>query len=415
MNYFEDRKVVIISNLYPPENIGGYEIGISWVCDEIQNQKALLRIYFPRKFFVFSNSGKKSLFHKRFDKKMHSIGTGWIGHPNKKKSIPLIPTLIYTAILQNLQMRRISKFADVVLFANPRGIPFNFPERLAKVLNKNNIPYFIYVSDRWVETWPSSDPLFGLKIRSQKILGEKYRQLYLMKILNYFFNKFISQNEIVHLQPNAWISCSYFIESTIRKRMGNDITTKVLHWRVPFKVETKLKKVCPTLGRCITFASNITAEKGILMLIDALSQINQDAHLHIFGGGYNLSVETFQERKNFKVVIINEGKKSPIEVSKFLSSYKTILAVPSIWPEPFSIVATQAVVANCPLVITPSGGSSEWKTLSSKGIIVTESTSAKHFAFSLSQASENPDLETRKEMSNFSQFVEDIFNERPRI
>ena len=409
MTKLQGRKIVVISNLYPPENIGGYEIGISWISDEIQNQNAKLRIYIPRRFISFSNLGEKTMFHKHFDQRMHSIGVGWIGHPSLKKSISLIPSLISTLIIQQLQIRNICKFADVVLFANPRGIPFNFTERMAKVLNKEEIPYFFYVSDRWVETWPSSDPLYGLRGKIEKIYIKRQNFYFLQKFLNSVLNKFVSRNEIQYLQPTSWVSCSNFIESGIKKRIGKKINSKVLHWRVPFNTNSGNKIRCEHSGDCVTFASNVTAEKGIFMLLEALSLINRAAHLHIIGDMIELDKEVSQLKKGIKLKIVNEGKKSPIEVSEFLSTYKTTLAVPSIWPEPFSIVATQAVVANCPLVITPTGGSPEWKTLSSKGIVVSKTTSANDFALALSQVLIAPDLKTRKKMSNFKEFVEEIF------
>jgi len=409
LNKLKGRKIVVISNLYPPENLGGYEIGISWISDEIQKQDAKLRIYIPRGFISFSNFGEKAMFHERLDKRMHSIGMGWIGHPSLTRSVSLIPSLISTILIQQFQIRSIGKFADAVLFANPRGIPFNFTERMAKVLNKEKIPYFIYVSDRWVETWPSSDPLYGLRGKIAKIYIKKQNFSFLQKFLNPLLNKFVSKNEIQHLQPTMWVSCSNFIEFGIKKRIGNKINSKVLHWRVPFNASSGAKINCKYSGDCVTFASNVTAEKGIFMLLDALSLINRETHLHIIGDTISLDEKYSQLNNYIKLKIVKEGKKSPIEVSEFLSTYKTILAVPSIWQEPFSIVATQAVVANCPLVITPTGGSPEWKTLSSKGIVVSKTTSAIDFALALSQALIAPDLKTRKKMANFQEFVEDIF------
>jgi glycosyltransferase involved in cell wall biosynthesis len=96
----------------------------------------------------------------------------------------------------------------------------------------------------------------------------------------------------------------------------------------------------------VLFIGNVTERKGIMRLVEAVSDM--DVMLHIIGDGYMLPKI---DGKN----IVKHGRVEYQELLTHLSTAE-MLVVPSLWPEPFGRVAVEGMAAGVPVITSPMGG-----------------------------------------------------------
>ena len=107
-------------------------------------------------------------------------------------------------------------------------------------------------------------------------------------------------------------------------------------------------------------ASRLTPEKGVEQLLDAFGRMRTDARLVLAGGG-------ILERRVADVVAVHEhrdritlaGQLSDAALRALFAEAR-VVAVPSVWPEPFGLVGIEALAWGRPVVSSGAGGSASW-------------------------------------------------------
>ena len=105
-------------------------------------------------------------------------------------------------------------------------------------------------------------------------------------------------------------------------------------------------------GPFILFVGDIRPEKGLTVLTEAVQRLRQD-----FGDQTPLVV--VGERMHDSIALpANTIELGPVPntVVQELWAQATVGVVPSLWPEPFGLVAIEAMTAGCPLVASDIGG-----------------------------------------------------------
>lgn len=141
----------------------------------------------------------------------------------------------------------------------------------------------------------------------------------------------------------------------------------------PYPVPPRARAVAPidADGRPVVFASGrLNKEKGFHELIDALSRIRTPLHLVIGGDGHERdALEKRARTTPGPHRITFTGWLSEAEHGGWLAR-AALVAVPSMWPEPFGIVGLEAMDAAKPVVAFASGGIPEWLTDGETGKLV---------------------------------------------
>ncbi|MBC7650286.1 MAG: glycosyltransferase family 4 protein [Deinococcales bacterium] len=106
----------------------------------------------------------------------------------------------------------------------------------------------------------------------------------------------------------------------------------------------------------IAFLGRLVSDKGATILLQAINHLNnKNSSVTIIGDGperNNLMQEAEQfQLKNIQFIGIKKGQALVEELNKH-----KILVVPSIWPEPFGIVALEAMACGCLVVASNNGG-----------------------------------------------------------
>lgn len=142
-------------------------------------------------------------------------------------------------------------------------------------------------------------------------------------------------------------------------------------------------------GRSVLFVGRLTPEKGLDLLLKALSRVAGDWHLTVVGDGIGMAKERarvaamrLSDRVTFRGWLLDEA---------LTDAYRdaAVVVVPSRWPEPFGIVGIEAMAFARPVVAFGVGGIPEWLNDGEGGFLV-EPQSVARLAERITQLLDDP-------------------------
>lgn len=175
-----------------------------------------------------------------------------------------------------------------------------------------------------------------------------------------------------------------------RHLSANDVTPRTV---VPL-----FSTLAPTTGsghadrRRVVFAGRVVAPKGVAVLIRAARDV--DAEFVICGDGWQLeSMRKLAERLGVQERVRFAGWLAPGELASELAQ-ASVVAVPSLWPEPFGLVGIEAHAAGRPVVASATGGVRDWLQDGISGLCVKPGD-PKALAGALNELLADPDRQRR--------------------
>jgi glycosyltransferase involved in cell wall biosynthesis len=113
-------------------------------------------------------------------------------------------------------------------------------------------------------------------------------------------------------------------------------------------------------SRTILFVGRVTPEKGLDLLLEALTRVQGDWHLVVVGDGIAMAHE--QKRVRDKGLDTRVTFRGWLQGDALVNAYReaAVVVVPSRWPEPFGIVGIEAMAHARPVVAFGVGGIPEW-------------------------------------------------------
>lgn len=153
----------------------------------------------------------------------------------------------------------------------------------------------------------------------------------------------------------------------------------------------RLPRPLPAAPR-VLFAGRLTALKGPAVLVRAVARasgiLGRPVHLEVAGHGPEAG-HVQQLAAALHVEITMAGWLAPTEMVAAIRR-STLVAMPSLWPEPFGLVGLEAAAEGVPAVAFDSGGISEWLRDGVNGRLVREAGSAEAFGAVLADVLGNP-------------------------
>ncbi len=146
-------------------------------------------------------------------------------------------------------------------------------------------------------------------------------------------------------------------------------------------------------GRHVLFAGRVVPEKGLDVLLRAL--VHLDAKLEVRGDGWGLErCRRLCNKLHLDDRVEFAGWASKTELD---DAYErcAVVAVPSVWPEPFGLVGLEAMIHRRPVVASDTGGIGEWLCQGVNGYLVRPGD-PEALAAALGRLLDNPDV--RQEM-----------------
>lgn len=109
----------------------------------------------------------------------------------------------------------------------------------------------------------------------------------------------------------------------------------------------------------LVFLGRLVSDKGANLLLDALAELKSlgmTPKLTIIGSGPEED-RLYQQAKNLNIIeqVNFAGVKTEHELAKILNAHQ-IMVVPSLWDEPFGIVALEGIACGCVVVGSEGGG-----------------------------------------------------------
>ncbi len=118
----------------------------------------------------------------------------------------------------------------------------------------------------------------------------------------------------------------------------------------------------------ILFAGRVVPAKGLTVLVRAVARI--EAELVVCGDGWQLpAIGRLARRLGIADRVALRGWLAPDALARELSA-TALVALPSLWPEPFGLVGIEAQLARRPVVASATGGLADWLDDGVSGLLV---------------------------------------------
>ncbi|MFH1722357.1 MAG: glycosyltransferase family 4 protein, partial [Candidatus Altiarchaeota archaeon] len=222
--------------------------------------------------------------------------------------------------------------------------------------SKSNVPSLLHIHDYWLlcagcqlfqkgkacelHCQTCSSNWWGIRRSLIKKTIQKVERVVVASqyVKDRFVESGLFQNELIEILP-------YFVDS---KRFSHDLAT-------PDSFYPRYK--LPSDKLIILSMSALTKAKGLDGLVSAFSRVGEEnAVLVLAGDGPERDALNLQAKKSgIEKQVIFTGPIPPEDISHIYCA-ADIVCLPSIWPEPFGLVALEAMASEKPLIASDIGG-----------------------------------------------------------
>jgi glycogen synthase len=329
--------ILVISNLYPPHTVGGYEVACAAFTQEFTHDKVTI---------LTTSYG---FIGPTIDGDVLRVLPNVIGTwPHGETHLPRGWRRFFTPEMFRLVLEWIRKVKpDVCYMWNLGGLS------LAPVVSARvaSVPVAYHLEDNWMPDM-AFHPLKQIEW-AKRVLGAP---------------------PVFHGRTGA-IFVSDFLRRSYSSQGFIFPRSAVIHngIREPDVIEGHLARSESTPIRLL-FAGRIVLEKGIEVLLDGMRLAQHRApgsfSLSIAGSGPTSYVEELQRRSSDNSAYVHWlGRLDRRGLAREYASHD-ITVVPSTWEEPFGLVAIEAMAAGLPVIATRSGGLPEIVRSGGNGYIV---------------------------------------------
>jgi glycosyltransferase involved in cell wall biosynthesis len=376
-------KIAVVSNLYPPAYIGGYEIGMSWIAEELRKRGHSVDIFQCRNFQTVHGRSLKLYKNAGRGREYFDIGPGLAGDFGSliKRNPLRVFWIIYLIFRARIALARFkaaleANTYDLILLGNPLGVIAPIHEMASDYARKSNKTKIgLFVSDNWVATWPFAFPIKAHKPRYRKYLVPSPPPIgvrglrAIRKKLRWGAAKWLRENgylyryDVEHWFLDFAACCSTYIAAISAPRLSSPAQVGVAHWGLPiddFVTDDPSPDFsCETLS--VVYVGQIEAHKGLVALLQAIALTRGGQRLVVIGDDdtpYAAVCKGLVDTLGLTGRVQFTGKLSQEDVFQNLAACQ-VMVVPSEWEEPYALVAIQGKLMGLVTVVSNTGGSSE--------------------------------------------------------
>jgi glycosyltransferase involved in cell wall biosynthesis len=377
-------KILVISNLYPPHGVGGYEQNCRTMSDQLAARGHEIRVLTSN--HREPNKPEISDPHVFRDLRIH----GFFGHPWLH-----IHQLYHLEVHNHrILLHHLKTFnPDVVYVWNMGGISKSLLHRL----QDSQFPTVFYVSDHWMATSLPHDVWLKWWNSETSAVNTTARTLIALsggrKLLD-------------HLAPTYPVSRMRFPHISFTSKFLRDLTAskgrpvghaEIIHCFIDtstFTVKTDHSRFSKILwvGRLVQDKDPITAIRAIATARSCgLTHLSLDLYGH-GDADYLARLDAEIERLQLTHCVRRQYVRSA-EIHHIYHQYDALLLT-SNWGEPFALTPLEAMASGVPIITTTDGGQQE---LARHGENCLIATAADHesFANRIAELSSSPQLRSR--------------------
>jgi glycogen synthase len=357
-------KILVVSNLYPPHHIGGYELGCRDVVEKLRGCGHEVRVLTSS----FRNEPAENTQTELLVERTLQFNHRPDDPPHNKQ----YEAKIFRSVVNRFR-------PDVVYFWNLAGLSLWLPFaahrsrcRLAFFLSDTN--FVFWRIGAWLRWWgqlghpvPSTDAALGDgERRSAPSLPDTRAQIIAHTIHAFFGNTFLVQGWPV-VRNQTCHFCSDFLRHTaIQNGIAVSPNSIVAHWGIePDQFPPTPRLRWPV--RRLLYAGQLVPIKGVHTAITAFATVArepgfEDLTFTVAGGGMHADYERQLRALPAQLGVAGRvqflGKVPRADLPRIYAAHD-VLVFPSEWDEPFAITPLEAMASGLAVVGTTTGGSGE--------------------------------------------------------
>lgn len=330
-------KILILTNLYPPYAIGGYEIAAFEVANMLQkngHQVAILTSNYDKRVLGDHQSNIEVVVYRRL-----FLLDSWYGdyEVNSIQNNQALNTRLTNDVIGEFK-------PDLVYAWNQANLG---PEPLIAI-EKKDIPIVHHLMSAEILMYAKSN--VSWKYRAKRFLRDlldQYTSKSYLGVKHFkniiFISDFIKLSiETNHILPDK--SCVIYPSIDV-----DEILQKKFYELTDNKIR-------------IVFLGQVARHKGVSTLVNSLltilQKVNFNIDLTIYGGGDSKLTEEVLSHANERLNIKITGMISKLDIYQNLKNFD-IGIFPSEWDEPFGISQIEMMCAGLPIISSGRGGSTE--------------------------------------------------------
>jgi glycosyltransferase involved in cell wall biosynthesis len=339
--------LLVVSDLWPPHTIGGYELG---ACDVV----ARLVGRGHRATVLTSTYGvagpcEEGTVHRLLYEEVHP-------RPLRLSHLPAETLRSARSAARARHLLRHTPF-DLVYLFNPLGLSAAFIEELCRVEQ----PVVAYVSDDWVARWPTTDPLLQRWTRRDPAWPRSTALLVrlgrgLAKVAGLFPRDW-ERPPIGHAQ-----FVSRYVEQLSRPRLAL-ASAEVIPWGIEttrFRFRERRAEELAT-----GYTSGRSGAKGVHVILEAVALLRLRGHrvsLTLHGRDTTAFARAMRARVDESSLghhVRFAGARARERLWEEAYDPGGLLVFGSLWKEPFSLTLLEAFASGIPVLTTVTGGTAE--------------------------------------------------------
>lgn len=340
-------KLLIVSNLYPPYIMGGYELGCARVAAALRQRGHQIKV-------LTSTYGAAGL---RQDGEVHRLVPINFNYLNNRSLKRILQLWYFDHAARRAFLRLYAEFQpDAVYFWNMRNLPIS----LVFLAQSLGLPTHFYISDAWLSVWERDGWHTFCRMLNHPRLPAVARAA---------GRKMFSQSRAL-FAPGLRLDNVHFVSNFIQQgvqRAGKAVgTSRIIRWGV----DEKIFRFKPDVSRenlKLLYAGQIVEHKGVHILIEALRLLVHEDRLPgitltLAGSGfipaYVAQIKRQVAASGLAHCVAFRGMVAPEQLPALYAEHD-VLVFSSIWEEPFSIALVEAMAAGLGIVTTMTGGTPE--------------------------------------------------------
>jgi glycosyltransferase involved in cell wall biosynthesis len=339
-------KILVVSNLYPPHHVGGYELGCRDVVEALKRRGHAVRVL----------TSVHGIGRARSDGDVHRwLPIDPVARP--RSSLAYALSVLAADVRGGRALGRLARQArpDVVYLWNLRCLPL----AIAREAQRLGLPVAYFVSDDWLagwetvdrwEQWTSHWPRHPLKRR-------------LKQIFVHLADRARGRRDALDLRHVQF--ASRHLAQACRAAGQPVERATVVHWGVDIARFSPRDPAPPTPR--LLYAGQLVPHKGVHTAIEACRLLRHThgvptVELTIAGGSvrpdYRAHLESLARAAGLAERVRFTG---PLDRERMPGLYRAhdVLVFPSVWAEPFSLTLLEAMASGLAVVGTATGGSGE--------------------------------------------------------
>jgi len=346
-------KILIITDLFPPDVSGGYELRCEEACNWLHEKGYVIEVLTTESEYKESNHN----YH------IHRILKKYTNGSTPKEWVFF--RRLYFALRDNYFFRKtLKKFKpEFVYLWHCSGIS----RSLIPELFHNGVPTIVDVSDKWLwKVSRESGPVYGLFKGKSSNFFKHILKTPLLKLLPLFSFGFLRNKYKLNIKDTIGYFTSRWNYDFHLDEIKDIKHFNVYHTGIDLKYFPSSKRTVIKDTITLLYVGRISTEKGIILLLDqvdyASTQMNVSIHLMIAGKYKNEYEEKLVENKinkmgdDIKLTFLGQIKRNKL-FRYYQEADFTIFT--SICDEAFSRVPLESMACGTPCISTENPGSKE--------------------------------------------------------